>query len=275
MPIKILDVDPAEYNLEDSNARLTAEAWLTRIRELFITERSHQRQIGISEVGSDCRKCVARKLAMVYKKPEGSWFPFIGTAVHQALEDGFARWENDYILEQRLHVHSYKGLELGGSCDMAALVPERLIPEHCGCTDPATCGGPFCNPTVVVNDWKVVGERALKEAANGKIKNQYRIQAMLYGLGWVKKGFHVSHVSLTFLPRDKDLAEAEVVMLRYDESVAMNALAQLEVMIDAAEIAGWDSVIAKQPKASFCFDCKKYEQTEAGDVSSLIAGFNK
>lgn len=274
MAIKILDVDPTDFTVEDRNANVTAAAWLSNIRELFISERSLQRQIGISEVGSDCRKCVARKLAQVYKKPEGSWFPFIGTAVHQALEDGFARWENDYILESRLHVHSYKGLELGGSCDMAALVPEQLIePKSCDCEDRATCGGPFCNPTLVVNDWKIVGERTLKEAAKGKIKNQYRIQAMLYGLGWKKKGFHVSHVALSFLPRDKDLSEAEVVMLRYDERVAMDALAALEVMIDAAEIAGWDAVIARQPKASFCYDCKKYEQTETGDVHSLIAGF--
>ena len=122
----------------------------------------------------------------------------------------------------------------------------------------------------VVNDWKVVGERAIKEAAAGKIKNQYRIQAMLYGLGWKKKGFDVTHVALSFLPRDKDLPEAQVVMLRYDEELAMKSLAELEVMIDAAELVGWDAVIEKQPKASFCWDCKKYEQQDEGDVSSLI-----
>jgi hypothetical protein len=122
----------------------------------------------------------------------------------------------------------------------------------------------------VVNDWKVVGERAIKEAAQGKIKNQYRVQAMLYGLGWKKKGFDVTHVALSFLPRDKDLPEAQVVMLRYDEELAMKALAELEIIIDAAELVGWDAVIEKQPKASFCWDCKKYEQQEEGDVQSLI-----
>jgi hypothetical protein len=122
----------------------------------------------------------------------------------------------------------------------------------------------------VVNDWKVVGERAIKEAEKGKIKNQYRIQAMLYGLGWKKKGFDVTHVALSFLPRDKDLPDAQVVMLRYDEELALKSLAELEVMIDAAEIVGWDSVIAKQEKASFCWDCKKYDQQEDGDVESLI-----
>jgi hypothetical protein len=50
----------------------------------------------------------------------------------------------------------------------------------------------------------------------------------------------------------------------------MKALAELEIMIDAAELVGWDAVIEKQPKASFCWDCKKYEQQDEGDVSSLI-----
>ena len=252
MPIKILGVDPSDYLQADHDAHETAQRWMRRIQELYITERSHQKIIGISEVGSDCRKCVARKLAEKPKDISGGWFPFIGTAVHQALEDGFAGrdWTADYMLENRLHVHSYKGLELGGSCDMAAFS--------------------VAGDKIIVNDWKVVGERALKEAAAGKIKQQYRIQAMLYGLGWKKKGYEVSHVSLTFLPRDKDLAEAQVVMLRYDEQVALDALAALEVMIDAAEIVGWDAVIDKQPKASFCFDCKKYEQTENNDLESFL-----
>ena len=249
MPVKVLGVSPSDYDVVDKSAVDTANKWLNRITELFLTERSFQQSIGISEVGSDCRKCVARKLSGMPKKPEGSWYPFIGTAVHQALEDGFARWDGEYHLEERLFVHEYKSLKLGGSCDMAAVTDDGVL---------------------VVNDWKVVGERAIREAGNGKIKDQYRIQAMLYGYGWRQKGYTVTHVALSFLPRDKDLTEAQVVMLRYDEQVAKDALKALEVMIDAAEVAGWDAVIAKQPKASFCYDCKKYEQEEMGDVSSLI-----
>lgn len=241
--VKIIN---AKEDETDAKAVEAAHRWMGRITELFLTERSFQTQIGISEVGSDCRKCVARKLAGRPKKPEGSWYPFIGTAVHASLEEGFARFD-DYKLEGRIDVYEYKTLKLGGSCDM------------------------FAYQDGVVNDWKVVGERALKEAAAGKIKNQYRIQAMLYGLGWKKKGFDVTHVALTFLPRDVDLSNAQVVMLRYDEQVALDALAALEIMIDAAEIIGWDAVIDRQPKASFCWDCKKFEQEEnVNDVTSLI-----
>lgn len=251
---KIVLVDePTNLDItgKDAQAHDMAVQWMARIEDLFITERSKQIQIGISEVGMDCRKCVARKLAKVYRKPEGSWFPFIGTAVHDALERGFAeRWPDEYMLENKLHVHSYKDLELAGSCDMAAI------------TD--------TGKGVVVNDWKVVGERVLKDASKGKIKEQYRIQAQLYGYGWEQQGYEVTHVALSFLPRQDKLENAVVVLVRYDKSVAVEALAAVELMIDAAEIVGWEKVIDKQPKASFCFSCRVYEQTEFMDVESMV-----
>lgn len=231
----------------DGNAVDTAQQWMNRIPELFITERSKQVQIGISEVGMDCRKCVARKLAEVHRIPDGSWYPFIGTAVHDALEKGFnERYPDDYKLEERLFVHDYKTMSLTGSCDM------------------------FAHKDGVVNDWKVVGDAALKDAAKGKIKDQYRVQAQLYGYGWAQKGFDVTHVALSFLPRADKLESAVVVLMRYDESVAVNALAQLESMIDAAELVGWEKVIDKQPKASFCFSCRRYDQTDHMDIESMV-----
>jgi hypothetical protein len=251
MAIKILGVNPTEFTDTDKVAFATAEGWMNRIPELFLTERSYQTAIGISEVGGECRKCVAKKLAGYPKNPSGAWYPFIGTAVHQALEDGFARWADDYKLEERLFVHEYKTLKLGGSCDMAALAKNG-------------------DGSIIVNDWKVVGDDAIDKARKGNIKEQYRVQAMLYGYGWEQKGYNVSHVSLSFLPRNKNLTDAQIVMLRYDKQVAIDALASLEVMIDAAELIGWEAVIDKQPKASFCFDCKKFEQMEMSDVASLI-----
>ncbi len=105
----------------DNHAVESAKKWMARIPELFITERSKQIQIGISEVGMDCRKCVARKLALTPRIADGAWYPFIGTAVHEQLEIGFAdRFPDDYKLEERLFVHEYKDLKLTGSCDMFA-----------------------------------------------------------------------------------------------------------------------------------------------------------
>ena len=250
MPIQIKGVSKADFTAEDHAAYETAERWLKRIPDFFITPRSYQKQIGISEVGSDCRKCVARKLAEKPKQVSGGWFPYVGTAVHASLEEGFGRYEFDYMLEERLQVWEYKNLVLGGSCDMAAVHID--------------------SDKLVVNDWKIVGDRVIDDAARGKVKSQYHIQAMLYGLGWENKGYTPTHVALSFLPRNKDLDQAQVVMFRYDKQVALEALASLKVMIDAAELTGWDAVIAKQPQGSYCFDCKRYESEEHGDVDSLI-----
>ncbi len=245
---KILLLDEANASHPaDADAKSAASTWMARIPELFITERSKQIQIGISEVGMDCRKCVARKLALTPRIPDGSWYPFIGTAVHDQLERGFNdRWPEDYKLEERLFVHEYKELKLTGSCDM------------------------FAYKDGVVNDWKVVGKTALVDAAKGKIKTQYRIQAQLYGYGWAQKGFDVTHVALSFLPREDKLENAVVVLIRYDQQVALESLAELESMIDAAEIVGWEKVIEKQPKASFCFSCRRYEQTDHFDIESMV-----
>ena len=249
--IVLLDEATTPITDADSLAKDTANKWIARIEDLFITERSRQTQIGISEVGMECKKCVARKLAQVYRKPDGSWYPFIGTAVHDALEKGFAeRWPDEYMLENRLHVHSYKGLELGGSCDMAAVIHE--------------------GDGVIVNDWKIVGKPGTSDARKGKVKEQYRVQAQLYGYGWVQKGYNVTHVALSFLPREEKLSEAVVVLMRYDQSVALTGLAQLESMIDAAELVGWDKVIDKAPKASFCFSCRVYDQTDYMDIESMV-----
>lgn len=242
--IKIYD---GEVTSADARAVESANRWMSRIEDLFISERSKQIQIGISEVGMDCRKCVARKLALTPRKADGAWYPFIGTAVHEQLESGFRdNFPLDYTLEERLFVHEYKDLKLTGSCDM------------------------FAHLDGVVNDWKVVGKVALADARKGKIKDQYHIQAMLYGYGWEQKGFDVTHVALSFLPREDKLENAVVVLVRYDRSIAINALAELESMIDAAEIVGWEKVIEKQPKASFCFSCRRYEQTDHDDLDSLI-----
>jgi hypothetical protein len=240
-------IDAPKTTAEDVKALKAAELWTKRIPETFVTDRSRQTQIGISEVGMECRKCVARKLAQKPRSVSGAWYPFLGTAVHDSLEAGFtANWPKDYHLEERLHVHSYKQLELGGSCDM------------------------FDIKNGVVNDWKVVGKSAIAEANRGKVKMQYRVQAMLYGYGWEQKGFDITHVALSFLPREDTLENAVVVLMRYDRQLALDSLSLLESMIDAAEIAGWDAVIENQPKAGFCFSCKDYDQAEYGGAESLI-----
>lgn len=84
-----------------------------------------------------------------------------------------------------------------------------------------------------------------------------------YGLGYELLGFKPTHVLLYALPRDGELNEAKPVLMRYDRDIAIQALARLTTLIDAAEIAGWPRIIEAQEKASPCWDCRDYEAMEA------------
>lgn len=241
------------------------------IESTMDTERNRQQSIGISEIGSDCLRCVARKLSGLYVKPsDPSWKAQVGTFIHAGLEQHFAEskrtgdpWETDpeemrvatdeaplYWMERRLQILKYKGLDLGGSCDLFV--------------EGATFG--------LVDDWKTQGAAKLKKTAAADIGNTYTVQMQTYGLGYELLGKLVTHVVLYALPRDGELAEAKPVLMRYDRQIALDALARLQILIDAAEIIGWRAVIHAQNRAGHCFDCPGYEKLEAdGFLDDLTA----
>lgn len=247
------------------------------------TERNRQTQIGISEIGDDCQKCVARKLSGLYENPPmdgGGWKAQVGTFIHGGLENHWPeRYPERYIrvgdkyevrpglvatdeqplihLERRLQVHQHKTLDLGGSCDMFIQ------------------GASFG----IVNDWKTKSQARLKASASGKLDGAYRVQPHTYGFGWEQQGFLVTHVMLYGLPRDGHLNEAKPILMRYDRQIAIDALAKIDNLIDAAEILeraypgqGWEKLIAAQEKASGCWDCKGYEEGESKSFFSEMFG---
>lgn len=230
------------------------------IAETMNTERSQQTTIGISEIGEECPRCLARKLAEIPEpREEGSgWKAQMGTFGHAGLEQHFGDKYDVrltqpggatdikpiYHLEKDLHLHSYKGLELGGHCDLYV--------------EGETFG--------VVDDWKFLGGRTLGD----KPSHKYQVQMSGYGLAWQALGKLVTHVILYRLPRDGELDEAAPVVWRFNPDLALNALAKIEALIDAAEIIGWPTVIEAQPRAAHCFSCQRYEKAER---ESFLSGF--
>ena len=150
--------------------------------------RSLQRNIGPSEIGTDCVRCLSRKLIGMEKMPIESisglpWLPFIGTAVHAQLEEMFqaanekldeVRW----LVEARLPIGAIGDMNISGSCDL------------------------FDKETGTVIDHKVVGATKLKSLPKKGPGNTYRVQAHLYGYGWTKLGFDVNEVAIKFYPRN-------------------------------------------------------------------------
>lgn len=264
------------------------------------TERSRKLEIGISEIASDCRKCVARKLSMQYpKRNEGGagWFAQVGTMGHDYLERFFKAkypwmfedyevddpdnpgsylWKTRtiegleptleqpiYHLERKLKVWEYEAtvdgapykIVLDGSCDLFSYV---MLPS-----------GEIIG---VVTDWKFQGQRKLAETGKGKIGSTYHGQMSTYGLGYELAGFDVTHLDLHAIPRDGNLDESRPVLFRYNRQDAIDAIAGVKALIDAAALLGWRTVIESAPNAAGCFDCDWFESIEEADfVTQLTA----
>lgn len=217
---------------------------LDAIESFSFTERNKQVQIGVSEVGMACIRCVVRKLAELEKSElVSSWRAQLGTYVHAGLADEFEkRWAKtgQVLVENSLFVHAYKNFVLRGSCDI------------------------FFPGAGLVADWKIVGDDTLAQVASGKIKEQYIIQGHLYGLGWALKGFDVQRVAIMFLPANKGNLQRDAVPVEFDwdASVAARALAKIEALIDLAEEIGWKDVLRQYPPLPGCLNCRQYKAVD-------------
>lgn len=224
--------------------KVTPADLISAIESFSITDRGRQVEIGVSEIGMACQRCVLRKLAGLEKEQlTGSWRAQVGTYVHAGLADEFSsRYPGVAMIEESLHVHSYKSLDLKGSCD--AFFPN---------------GGEG-----LVVDWKIVGDDTLDQVKQGKVKNQYIVQGNLYAFGWEQRGFNVTDVAIMFLPANKGnlKRDAAPVHFPYNKSVAINALAKIESYIDLAEDIGWEKLLKQHAPLSGCLSCKQYEKVD-------------
>jgi hypothetical protein len=182
-------------------------------RSMALHPRSLQKRIGPSEIGVGCDIALLHKLNGDPEPDRGpAWKPAIGTAVHTQLETWFnaenvrlgrRRW----YTEQRVDVGELDGQPITGSMDL------------------------FDVDTMTVWDFKVVGPKALTGyRANGPSR-QYRIQAHLYGLGWLRDPDTTGvpdRVGIAFLPRDGELSRAYFWSEEWDPTVGLDALDHLQ-----------------------------------------------
>jgi hypothetical protein len=166
--------------------------------------RSLQAAPGPSELGTPCGRRLAYKV-LDWARPNDDrdqWLSTIGTAVHSWQADTFEA-ENRrlgrarYLIEQRVHLPE----GISGSCDLFDT------------DDPQT-----------VLDWKITGLDRIKKYARSGPGDQYRIQAHLYGLGWLLAGYQPKRVAIVFLPRGGLLAGLHVWTEPFDPQVAVDAI---------------------------------------------------
>lgn len=187
-----------------------------RLRETFYayTNRNHssnrsaQKTLGPSEVGSPCDRQIAMKLLSIAPvNPQEGWAPFVGTAVHRELAEMF-QWANGagsgrYVTEMRVRFPST--LVPYGTLDLL----DRVL--------------------FMVDDHKLMGRYSLDKLIQQGPSETYRVQLQIYGLGAVLAGEKVKEVALIAWPRqESSLDKLYVHVEPFDRKVAEEALARVE-----------------------------------------------
>ena len=197
--------------------------------------RSLQKRIGPSEIGMDCTRRLIHKLAGDTEPDRGiAWKPTVGTACHTQMEEWFgAHKDEGYLVEQRVTVGQIGGVDITGSTDLFSVNDRTVI------------------------DWKFVGPAMLKKYKASGPSNQYRVQAHLYGTGWVNAGYEVEQVMIAFLPRDGELGDAYFWWEPYQPEIAEVALAKANQLVTLINAIGEDATLAMYPLCNerFCPWC--------------------
>ena len=180
--------------------------------------RSLQKRIGPSEVGDPCPRRLAYKLMDWPTVNDGGdpWPSIVGTATHEWLAEALTRHnkttgQRRFLVETSVEVDdaSVSGYKLSGSCDAYDLATHTVI------------------------DHKVIGTSSMRKYRNEGVRDQYRIQAQLYGLGFERAGYTPQTVALAMYPRGGMLGGLWVWTDEYDREVALDALKRLGAVRDA------------------------------------------
>jgi hypothetical protein len=224
--------------------------------------RSLQKRIGPSEIGNPCDHCLAAKLAGWQQVDNDiPWLPFIGTAVHAALEQLVLTYEANrnavhttgrrFLTEARTMVGVIDGQEIWGSTDLVDL------------------------EAAMTNDFKIVGASTLRSAKAGP-SQVYRVQQHLYAKGWNDAGYRIDHVGIAYLPRNAvSLSEGVWWSEPFNRDIAEKALEranqlagkirQLQVFGQAA-VDAWITALPRHNRSwnpdiaagKECRDCQRY-----------------
>lgn len=216
--------------------------------------RSLQRFLGPSELGVQCDRQVAGKIAGV--RPTNHivdpWASVIGTAVHAWLADAFVadnhrsnvlRW----VAEQR--VTAIEGHS--GSADLYDAV-ERAVVDH-----------------------KVLGPTSMaKVRAEGGPPLHYQIQLMLYGAGFRALGLPVERVVLAAYPRTSHRLDGLYCWTREVNDQQLNELVEEVMRLTQVRKAWAGEIVAgtktlmdvpASPDDDRCYFCPFYRPEAARD----------
>lgn len=158
------------------------------------------------------------------REQDFSLYPWIGTAVHYFMEHNTFM---DSEHELRLYVGEILGYgSISGTTDM--------YHDKCAC------------------DWKIVGLKKIKQYRSSGVPEQYRYQAMLYGLGLYLAGKPIEKIAIVFIPRDSgNVKDIWVHEEEWNQEMAESALARAQAIYDHVQVHGWRDLESDDD----CFPC--------------------
>lgn len=184
-----MTISPAEFMSASPKPLNGSSPWASRyagdIRKIWTEHaarapRTLQEHLGPSELGSDCDRQVAGKMAGLPSTNHvvDPWPSIVGTACHLYAVDVFAgdnaRHGTRWLTESRVTPH----------------------PDHPGTADL------YDGKELVVGDHKFLGPTSMaKVRAPSGPPRKYVVQLLLYGLGYRRLGFPVRRVALIAYPR--------------------------------------------------------------------------
>jgi hypothetical protein len=199
--------------------------------------RSRQVSVGPSELGTECDRRLAYRIAGATPVNLGSdpWPAIVGTSIHDWLDKAINRYQN----------------VVG---DLGYLTETRVYP------DPLVKGRSdlFNTRTGTVIDHKTTGVDGMRKVKKGTIPHGYRVQIQVYGLGHERAGRKVNDVALVFYARSGWLDDCYVWVEPYDRQMALDALARMYTLADRL----MDLQIEENPH--------RYQQIEAAPGDSCV-----
>lgn len=203
--------------------------------------RSHQKEIGPSEIGHPCNRWLAHFFAGTPRKERSiPWRPAVGTAVHTDLSTWLHRWNETHETRWLTDLNVWVG----------DLYEGRPIVGHLDALDLWTA-------TVV--DFKIPGPNQMKNhktAAGGPERQAtYRTQKHLYARGCVNAGFPVRQVAILRLPAAGELADAIWTVEPYQPELAEAALARAGGIAAMIDTLGPDAIPLQPTTENYCGGC--------------------
>lgn len=241
--------------------------------------RSLQKEIGPSELGTDCLHCLAARLAGWEKRQSAAWLPFIGTCVHERFEHLFK--ENREMTT--IHVPD-EGSGVGDHDEATRrFEAEKTVPvgEIHGLHGLQKIRGSidlWDAKTGMTIDWKITGNTTLRNVKANGPSQQYRIQASLYGIGLENDHLECKRNAIYFLPRNNvGLADALPIEFDFDPKPGKWALSRAQLIVNLLDLIeqedgvemrdAWIHALPTSP--THCFQCGSWPDDQLGDLAEI------